>query len=212
MEKCFQRTLVEYNDFLQHCAAPTVVCRRSGEVVAANKEFTALTGWTKDILLGKEPNRNIYTPSASAPASNDGDARSGATTPRSKQPTFESYPERPQPVFLAELMDEDTAVDFYRDYSSLAFEDSRGKVQRSGRVVKYRTQELLDAKGGSVPQSTGGILSNRVTRIDGEMGISRIERDGKVHCSYCWTIKRDVFDIPMMIIINVSFLILLVLE
>ena len=207
MEKCFQRTLVEFDDFLQHCAAPTVVCRRSGEVVAANKEFTALTGWTKDVLVGKEPNRNVYFPSNSAPASNDGDARSGATTPRPKKSILETNSGRPQPVFLAELMDDDTAVDFYRDYSSLAFEDSRGKVQRSGRVMKYQTQEMLDAKAAQGPQKdprAGGILSNRVTRIDGDLGISQIEKDGKVHCSYCWTIKRDVFDIPMMIIINVS--------
>ena len=30
-------------------------------------------------------------------------------------------------------------------------------------------------------------------------------RDGKVECSYCWTVKRDVFDIPMLIVMNVSF-------
>jgi len=23
-----------------------------------------------------------------------------------------------------------------------------------------------------------------------------------VDCMYCWTVKRDVFDIPMMIVIN----------
>ena len=28
-------------------------------------------------------------------------------------------------------------------------------------------------------------------------------RDGKVECSYCWTVKRDVFDIPMLIVMNV---------
>src|SRR5262249_28981916 len=48
MEKCFQRTLFEYEDFMHHCSAPTIVCRRTGEVAAVNKEFTALTGWTKE--------------------------------------------------------------------------------------------------------------------------------------------------------------------
>ena len=71
--------------------------------------------------------------------------------------------------------------------------------------MKYRTQEDLDGKNGtSRKDPRTGILSSRVTRIDGEHGISRIERDGKVNCTYCWTIKRDVFDIPMMIIMNVS--------
>lgn len=201
MEKCFQRTLVEFHDFLQHCCAPTIVCRRSGEVAAVNKEFTALTGWTKEVLLGKVANQNVYT--------RDGDASTGTSQARNSK-----LGEPQQPVFLAELLDDDSVVDFYHDFGQLAFEDSRGKVQRSCRLMKYRTAPAVEdgaaaataqnGRGGS-PQkgSETSILSNRVTRIDGEHGISRIEKDGKVDCTYCWTIKRDVFDIPMMIIINV---------
>ncbi|KAL3956422.1 hypothetical protein ACCO45_009268 [Purpureocillium lilacinum] len=201
MEKCFQRTLVEFDDFLQHCCAPTIVCRRSGEVAAVNKEFTALTGWTKEVLLGKEPNRNVHVRPASNGGSVDGDSgsRTGDSTPRAKEPAGN----RSHPVFLAELLDDDSVVQFYRDFAQLAFEDSRGKVQRSCSLMKYRTQEDLDGKNGtSRKDPRTGILSSRVTRIDGEHGISRIERDGKVNCTYCWTIKRDVFDIPMMIIMN----------
>ncbi|UKZ50172.1 hypothetical protein TrVGV298_004428 [Trichoderma virens] len=211
MEKCFQRTLVEFDDFLQHCCAPTIVCRRSGEVAAVNKEFAALTGWPKEVLLGKAPNRNIYTRSSDE-STDDGDslASSGQVTPAAKnQPMHannntNNVNARPQPVFLGELLDDDSLVEFYRDFAQLAFEDSRGKVQRSGRLMKYRTQEMLDAKEMLGPQRhpRTGILSNRVTMIDSEHGISRIEKDGKVDCTYCWTIKRDVFDIPMMIIIN----------
>lgn len=61
---------------------------------------------------------------------------------------------------------------------------------------------MLDAKETPVQRDRTGILSSRVTKIDSEHGISRIEKDGKVNCTYCWTIKRDVFDIPMMIIMN----------
>ncbi|POR35205.1 Transcription activator of gluconeogenesis [Tolypocladium paradoxum] len=207
MEKCFQRTLVEFDDFLQHCCAPTIVCRRSGEVAAVNKEFTALTGWTKEVLLGKEPNRNVYI---RAPASNcgsvdgsEGAIRTGDSTPRTRGATLEPSGGQPQPVFLAELLDDDSVVQFYRDFAQLAFEDSRGKVQRSCSLMKYRTQEGVEGKDGSSRKDARtGILSSRVTRIDGEHGISRIEKDGKVNCTYCWTIKRDVFDIPMMIIMN----------
>jgi PAS domain-containing protein len=197
MEKCFQRTLVEYNDFLQHCCAPTIVCRRTGEVAAVNKEFTALTGWTKEVLLGQEPNLSVPIGPSEA---QDVDA-SG----RPKTATAENGTSRPQAAFLAELMDDDSVVEFYRDFAQLAFEDSRGKVQRSCRLVKYRTRDVFDVKGPS-PQKEArtGILSNRVTKIESEHGISRIEKDGKVDCTYCWTIKRDVFDIPMMIIVNVS--------
>lgn len=203
MEKCFQRTLVEFHDFLQHCCAPTIVCRRSGEVAAVNKEFTALTGWTKDVLLGKEPNRNVFDRPAA------GESGEVAAAPSRRNRTSEAQ----QPVFLAELLDDDSVVDFYHDFGQLAFEDSRGKVQRSCRLMKYRTgggdegglvKGLATTNGGGPKGTAGSILSNRVTKIDGEHGISRIEKDGKVDCTYCWTIKRDVFDIPMMIIINVS--------
>lgn len=203
MEKCFQRTLIEYDEFLQHCCAPTVVCRRSGEVAAANKEFTALTGWSKDVLLGKEPNRNINIRSTNG-TPQDPTNPGEMMTPRPRNATLDLGGGRPQSVFLAELLDDDSVVEFYQDFSQLAFENSRGKVQRSCRLLKYRTQPV-DSKD-TTPQKNPrtGILSNRVTRIDSEHGISRIERDGKVECTSCWTIKRDVFNIPMMIIINVS--------
>ncbi|KAG5921745.1 hypothetical protein E4U61_006272 [Claviceps capensis] len=206
MEKCFQRTLFEFDDFLQHCCAPTIVCRRSGEVAAVNKEFTALTGWTKEVLLGQEPNRNVLR-GAVPPGSDvsaDGTPRSDPTTSQSKSAAApeSSAPSQPRSVFLAELLDDDSVVQFYQDFAQLAFEDSRGKVQRSCRLFKYRTQDMVDGKDTPTQRDRTGILSSRVTKIDSEHGISRIEKDGRVNCTYCWTIKRDVFDIPMMIIMN----------
>lgn len=202
MEKCFQRTLVEFNDFLVHCCAPTLVCRRTGEIAAVNREFTALTGWTKEVLLGKEPSHNVLRSTVNG-STKDGTPRLD-TTPRSRAAVLDTSSGRPQPIFLAELMDDDSVVEFYRDYAQLAFEDSRGKVQRRCGLLKYSTQQQLDAKASPQRERETGKLSNRVARIDGENGISMVERDGKVQCAYCWTIKRDVFDIPMMIIINVS--------
>ena len=40
--------------------------------------------------------------------------------------------------------------------------------------------------------------------IAGEAGMERLGFGaGKVDCTYCWTVKRDVFDIPMLIVMNV---------
>lgn len=204
MEKCFQRTLVVFDDFLQHCCAPTIVCRRSGEVAAVNKEFIALTGWPEGVLLGKEPNRNVYSRSFTG-ATVGGSSQMGDTATRPAISGADPGSGRVLPVFLAELLDDDSVVEFYRDFAQLAFEDSRGKVQRSCGLIKYRPPEGGESKAGpQVKGARAGILSKRVTRIDGEHGISLIEKDGKVNCTYCWTIKRDMFDIPMMIIINVS--------
>ncbi|KAK8069440.1 hypothetical protein PG994_006056 [Apiospora phragmitis] len=203
MEKCLQRTLFEYEDFMGHCPAPTIVCRRTGEVAAVNKEFIALTGWTKEVVLGKKPNLNVNTGGSPAPGSVKGEL-----TPQlqAMQPEPQKTADgNPQPVFIAELMDEDSVIQFYEDFAQLAFGDSRGHVTRKCRVLKYRTQEtaeslVSDESPRKDPRSS--ILSNRVTRIDGEHGISKIERDGKMDCTYSWTIKRDVFDIPMLIVMN----------
>lgn len=217
MEKSFQRALFEYDEFMQQCSSPAIVCRRTGEVAGVNKEFTALTGWTKKVLLGQEPNLNINTGMSSGSSSAGNTGRAGLSTPRLKSLNqLESTPStegNPQPVFLAELMDDDSVIAFYEDYAQLAFNDSRGRVIRKSRLLKYRTQDGINNSAGAdhpptdeSPQKDprGSILSNRVARIDGEHGISKLEKDGKLECSYTWAIKRDTFDIPMMIIINVS--------
>ncbi|GJC87539.1 transcription activator of gluconeogenesis CHGG_09150 [Colletotrichum liriopes] len=213
MEKCFQRTLFEYEEFMHHCSAPTIVLRRTGEIAAVNKEFIALTGWTKDVLLGNEPNLNVNTGgTGSTTNSGRNTGRAGFSTPKAPSATLDQLKNeggsRKQPVFIAEILDDDSVVEFYDDFSHLAFGDSRGSVNRTCRILKYRTKEQAEAAGSTdmTPQQDPrkSILSNRVTRIDGEHGISKIEKDGKVDCRYCWMIKRDVFDIPMLIVMNVS--------
>lgn len=210
MEKCLQRTLFEYEDFMGHCSAPTIVCRRTGEVAAVNKEFIALTGWTKNILLGKEANMNVNL-GRSGSESGSIPSKSELTTPRLKsiQPDTIKPPEgAPQSVFIAEFMDDDSVIQFYEDFAQLAFGDSRGHVTRKCRLLKYRTKEMNEALANEEsPQKNvrNSILSNRVTKIDGEHGISKLGKDGKIDCTFCWTIKRDVFDIPMLIVMNVSW-------
>ncbi|OIW25211.1 hypothetical protein CONLIGDRAFT_685072 [Coniochaeta ligniaria NRRL 30616] len=212
MEKSFQRALFEYEEFMHQCSTPAIACRRTGEVAGVNKEFTALTGWTKDVLLGLEPNLNVNT-GLSSNASNSGSTgRAGQTTPRIKtqnEAGAKPADETPQPVFLAELMDDDSVVTFYQDFAQLAFNNSRGRVTRKCRLLKYRTQESMEGSlAGSVSEDSPqkvtkqSILSSRVARIDGEHGISKLEKDGKLECSYTWAIKRDTFDIPMLIVVN----------
>ncbi|KAJ6113782.1 hypothetical protein N7523_007099 [Penicillium sp. IBT 18751x] len=194
MEKCFQRTLFEYEDFINACGTPTIVCRRTGEIAAVGKEFSILTGWKKDVLLGKEPNMNVNT-GASATS---GTTSRGSFTPRSS--TLETSSGRPQPVFLAELLDDDSVVEFYEDFARLAFGDSRGSVMTRCKLLKYKTKEDME-----VAQSDEGKWNNHIRKggIAGEAGMNQLGfKDGKVECAYCWTVKRDVFDIPMLIVMN----------
>lgn len=194
MEKCFQRTLFEYEDFINACGTPTIVCRRTGEVAAVGKEFSLLTGWKKDVLLGNEPNLNVNTGQPSGPAAAPrlpGGARSEATDHS-----------RPQPVFLAELLDDDSVIGFYEDFARLAFGDSRGSVTRQCNLLKYKTAAEYAAEADPTRNEIGG---PGAAYGHGTLGIHRLgQKDGKVECSYCWTVKRDVFDIPMLIVMNVS--------
>ena len=206
MEKCFQRTLWEYEEFINACGTPTIVCRRTGEVAAVGKEFTILTGWTKEVLLGKEPNMNINGGATSGPPGTGASSRGGVNTPRVIDST------RPQPVFLAELLDDDSFIQFYEDFAKLAFGDSRGSVTTQCKLLKYKTME--DPTFGMQGEPVFDDEVDTRLRINPTLGWSnngsdaRIDdlgkRDGKIECSYCWTVKRDVFEVPMMIVMNVS--------
>ena len=236
MEKQFQRCLYQYEGSIERCGTPTLVLRRTGEIAAVGLEFSILTGWARDILLGWEKNRNVNhgertsrrdssangrpgtadsgsSVAAAAAAdpsikledataattftSNPGSgatsttasphtSRTGVTTtPSPSQPQQAGIPpNRPphRPVFIPELLDDDSAVQFYEDFATLAFGDSRGSVKRKGRLLRYVTQEEEER---------------------GEVGDS-VKKKRTIECAYCWTVKRDVFEVPMVIVLNVS--------
>lgn len=204
MEKCFQRTLLQYEDFISAYGCPTLICRRTGEVAAVSKEFSLLTGWRRDVLLGKEPNLNINNGGTSGAVT--GTSSRGQATPN--KPNAEAVQGRPQPVFLAELLDDDSVITFYEDFAKLAFGDSRGYIVKSCKLLKYKTKDdtLLNA-GAAERGGDGNAHKNdsMAQLFSGEAGVNALgDKDGKVECMFCWAVKRDVFDIPMSIILNVS--------
>lgn len=123
MEKCFQRTLWEYEGFIESVGTPTIVARRTGEIAAVGKEFQILTGWRKNVLLGREPNLNVNTghsgntPAEVGSGANTKGRGTGMNTPARRRPEDEQNGldngGRQQPVFLAELLDDDSVVQFY---------------------------------------------------------------------------------------------------
>ena len=250
MEKCFQRTLWEYEGFIESVGTPTIVARRTGEIAAVGKEFQILTGWKKGVLLGREPNLNMNTghsgntPAEAGSGTNTKSRGTGMNTPARRKIEDENPngdgSGRQQPVFLAELLDDETVMQFYEDFARLAFGDSRGSVTRAGKLLKYRTKDdeltanLRKAERESNNNDTSAerhdlpasrqspdmqrLRQNNMQRLDsfalarpqdakkgisGETGMSKLgSSDGKISVSYCWHVKRDVFDIPMAIICN----------
>ncbi|KAI9362590.1 hypothetical protein BD770DRAFT_359325 [Pilaira anomala] len=121
MEKCIQRTLLEYEKLISFSGTPTVVWRRTGEVCLVGKEFSLLTQWTKDMLLGKK-------------------------------------------IYIYELMDSQSAVEYWENFSMHAF-DNTDKSCVYSCVIKTPQQK-------------------------------------PVPCTFCFTIKRDIFDLPSVIVGN----------
>lgn len=232
MEKCFQRTLFEYESFIEGVGTPTIVARRTGEIAAVGKEFQILTGWKKDVLLGRSPNLNVNRGgetgnNSAGPGSgaNTTGRATGVNTPV-RGDRFgaidESGEKKVSPVFLAELLDDDSVVAFYEDFARLAFGDSRGSVMGKGKLLKYRTkdeeiaqnlrfeaqkQNELNGQGSGLARQASEVGNPELKKenIESQRGMQKLgSKDGKVECTYCWTVKRDVFDIPMLIVMNVS--------
>lgn len=209
MEKGLQRTLCEYEEFLTSSGTPTVICRRSGEIAYASKEFCLVTGWKRDVLLGKEPNLNVNTGVMSS-GTHTGASTRGAATPRIP-PNADSDPARPQPVFLAELMDDDSVVQFYEHFAELAFGASRtSMIGLSASIFKYRTkhdppliaEDAMVVEDGTRSKPSGDRPEPLVKSEAGTMALG--DKSGRVDCTICWTLKRDMFDNPSLIVINVS--------
>ncbi|KAI1004693.1 Transcription activator of gluconeogenesis [Podosphaera aphanis] len=235
METCFQRTLFEYEEFLHNCCTPTIVCRRTGEIVAVNHEFTMMTGWRRDILLGQKANLNVNT-SKLAMDTTSGLVKANFMTPRPKSSTCVEQQDKDtkfQPVFFAELLDEESVVQFYDDFARLAFNDSRGSAISKCKLLQYRpgeqngiaqnrspgsmtkdghndddSEDSSDKMGYNMVSDDVGLAESHVYESHPNHGSGRHKSTDKLDCSYCWTIKRDVFDIPMLIVMNVSFLLL----
>ncbi|KAJ7091207.1 hypothetical protein C8R44DRAFT_647623 [Mycena epipterygia] len=54
VEKCFQRTLLELDKLISFSGTPTVVWRRTGEICLVAPEFSMLTEWSLDELVGRK--------------------------------------------------------------------------------------------------------------------------------------------------------------
>jgi hypothetical protein len=211
-EKNLQRTLMSVEKFYSEVGVPSLVCRRSGEVVGMNKEFSILTGWDRDVLLGKSPNLNV-----NLGASRDLSTDSGLTTQTSSTPIMAGQePDNgPVPVNIIELMDERSIVEWFEDFYELAYMNSRGIAERRVHMLRYKTKEDVEkmqkntfANGKHTkPEPSIKLEGGPVHRGEAAMGMLGA-KDGLVDCMMSWHIKRDNFDMSMLLCMHVSYMFL----
>ncbi|KAJ1653070.1 Transcriptional regulator of nonfermentable carbon utilization [Dispira simplex] len=167
MEKCFHRTLLEYEKLISFSGTPTVVWRRTGEIALVGKEFALLTGWSKEQLLGMAPmpadtilptfgngrtgtSPLVYNTTTNLPGSN-GSGQSGVQPPTSHR-------------YIFEFMDNSSVVDYWEKFAEHSYGNSEHSVMTTCQLLRP---------------------DNR-----------------KVPCTFCFTIKRAIFDIPLVIVGN----------
>lgn len=208
-ERTLQRSLAQIEDFYSEVSVPSLVCRRSGEVIWMNKEFEFLTGWSRDILLGKSPNMNINNGSA-----RDNRSDSEMSTRTSTTPIMagqEPYP-GPNPVSIVELLDERSAVEWFDDFAEVSYPNPRETPRRRINMLRYRTAEdrARAEEMKSHPANGKPLKSEPLIKLEGgpvhrgEEAMKKLgSRDGLVDCMIQWQIKRDNFDMPMLVCMHV---------
>ncbi|KAF2279075.1 uncharacterized protein EI97DRAFT_226677 [Westerdykella ornata] len=209
-EIALQLSLSQIDESFSEVGVPSVVCRRSGEVVWMNKEFSILTGWERDVLLGRQPNLNVNTGVMGDPNST---VTTGTTTTPVIAPSSNGQGGN-YPVLIVELMDERSAVEYLDDFAEAAFMNSRGTPRRRVNFLRYMTKEEVvrseqDAQTGTTNRKHNLKSDSPLIKLDGgavpqgETAMSRLSKNGLVDCMIQWHVKRDNFDMPMLVCMHV---------
>jgi len=205
-EKNLQRSLVTMLQNFAEVGTPCLICRRSGEVVGMNKEFEILTGWKREVLLGHVPNANANT----GPRLED----SPATNSNNRTPTMPGQEPNPgpHPVNILELMDQASGVQYLDDFSSLAYEDPLGKGHRRVNMLRYLSKEDMARMADRAASSGNGkpvkpeptIKHEDASIHQGEAAMRNLGANGLIDAMIMWHIKRDNFDMPMLVAMQVG--------
>ncbi|KAF2117268.1 hypothetical protein BDV96DRAFT_611724 [Lophiotrema nucula] len=183
---------------------PSLICRRSGELVGLSKEFEILTGWKREVLLGQAPNMNVNTGPPREPSAESGFSTRSSTTPII---AGQAPQDGPFPVSILDLLDEKSAAEWLDDLSEISFTNAYEVKRRRVGVMKYRTKEdvarieELKASGlanGRHIKQEAPVKAERGTH-HGEGAISQLgAEDGLVDCMISWNVRRDTFDMPFL--------------
>lgn len=201
-EKNLQRSLVTMQESFAEVGTPCLICRRSGEVVGMNKEFEILTGWKRDILLGRSPNLNANTGS-SQPRSDDGREHSITPTIPGQEPN-----NGPFPVNIVELLDEPFAVQYFEDFAAL-MSDPLGKGHRRVNIRRYLTKDdmarMAERSGSNgKPVKHEPLIKHEDGSIHHGEAMRNLGANGLIDAMIMWHMKRDNFDMPMLVTMQVS--------
>ncbi|PVH22652.1 hypothetical protein CXQ85_005226 [Candidozyma haemuli] len=135
LEMSFQRCLLDYENLSKLNASPTIIWRRTGEIVSISNDLVNLLGLSSSDILSKR-------------------------------------------TFIIELMyDDESIVEYFRLFKSVAVGNLHSTIVTRCKLIKKSTEH------------------ERIARTN-----TRIRDCDYIEFCSAWTVKRDLFDIPMMIV------------
>ncbi|KAF5380140.1 hypothetical protein D9615_006300 [Tricholomella constricta] len=173
IEEAFERLLLDYDRVFAAMGVPACLWRRTGEIYKANREFEKLVG-------------------------------------------LDGHMMRDGRLCIYELMAEESAVNYWEKYGHVAF-DAGQKAVLTSCVLRYKPRLGFDANSsrgsgsGSHSNSNSGAGAGTgggggtVTKGGGGTGGGGgggQEEEGFVNCCFSFTIRRDRWGMPTMIVGN----------
>lgn len=136
LEMSFQRCLLDYENLLRLNASPTIIWRRTGEIVSISNDLVGLLGLSISTILSKR-------------------------------------------TFIMELMyDDESIVEYFRLFKSVAVGNLHLTIVTRCKLIK-----LLSSDTRNVSKT-----NTKIKDVD------------FIEFSSVWTVKRDLFDLPMVIV------------
>jgi hypothetical protein len=203
-EMGLQRNLMTLQEHFTEVGTPFLICRRSGEVVGCNKEFTILTGWRREVLLGQEPNLNVNLGNSREANESELSTQTNTTPNLTGQEADSGTPA----VNAIQLMDAKSALEYLQNFSELCYQDPHGHAKQRANMLRYQTKadfdRIQEMKSNADHKDTlvkveGGAVHQ------GESAMQRLgAKNGMVDCMIWWHIKRDIFEMPVLVCMSVS--------
>ncbi|KIK68348.1 hypothetical protein GYMLUDRAFT_35742 [Collybiopsis luxurians FD-317 M1] len=180
IEEAFERLLLDYDRVFSAMGVPACLWRRTGEIYKGNREFSELVG-------------------------------------------IDGYLLRDGKLCIYELMAEESAVNYWEKYGHVAF-DSSQKAVLTSCVLRYKPQLNISpgtprsAPNGTVSSSimgagVSGVNTSSSSGPGSSLTLSSVvssgagptvtpTEEGLVNCCFSFTIRRDKWGIPSMIVGN----------
>ncbi|KAI3405818.2 GSM1 [Candida oxycetoniae] len=153
LEMSFQRCLIDYEKLSQLNSSPTIIWRRTGEIVSITDDLLSLLGYKLSDILSKR-------------------------------------------TFIMEIMyDDESIVKYFQLFKSVAVGNLHSSISTKIKLIKNHNEKGIHKEGEQEHAQ-----SKEEEGEDRDSFVYNVGTNEYIEFCSVWTVKRDLFDIPMLII------------